>query len=115
MIKTKSLGTSLCALGLVAVLGGCASEYKKEATQEQQAKTMPVNCATAEGDLRVLQSEKVTTAQQAAAGVGAISPIGLVGGLVTHTEGQKAQVANGDYNKALDTKIAEIKTTCNIP
>jgi len=115
MIRTRVLGQGLCALGMVAVLGGCASEYKKEAMQEQQAKTMPVNCATAEGDLRVLQSEKVTTAQQAAAGVGAIAPIGLVGGLVTHTEGEKAQVATGDYNKALDVKIAEIKTTCHIP
>ena len=115
MIRMRVLGHSLCVLGVVAVLGGCASEYKKEAMQEQQAKTMPVNCATADGDLRVLQSEKVTTAQRAAAGVGAISPIGLVGGVVTHTEGEKAQVASGDYNKALDAKIAEIKTTCNIP
>jgi len=115
MIRTTVVAQGLCALGLAAILGGCASEYKKDAMQEQQAKTMPVNCATAEGDLRVLQSEKVTTAQQAAAGVGAITPIGLVGGLVTKTEGEKAQVANGDYNKALDAKIAEIKTTCNIP
>jgi hypothetical protein len=115
MIKTKVLGQSLCALGLLAVLGGCASEYKKEATQEQQAKTMPVNCATAPGDLRVLQSEKVTVAQQTATGVATFAPIGLVAGLVTHTEGEKWQVTSGDYNKALDTKIAEIKTTCNIP
>jgi len=34
---------------------------------------------------------------------------------LTRTEGEKWQVTSGDYNKALDTKIAEIKTTCNIP
>jgi len=100
---------------MVVVLGGCASEYKKEAAQEQAAKTMPVNCATGEDDIRTLQSEKVNVAKQTAAGVSAFTPIGLVGGLVTHTEGEKAQVASGDYNKALDAKIAEIKTTCNIP
>ncbi len=88
MIKTKALGTNLCALGLAVILGGCASEYKKEAAQEQQAKTMPVNCATADDDLRTLQSEKVSTAKQAAAGVSAVAPIGLVAGLVTHTEGE---------------------------
>ncbi|SPE23017.1 conserved exported hypothetical protein [Burkholderiales bacterium] len=114
MIKTKEVGHSLCVLGLAVILGGCASEYKKEAAQEQQAKTMPVYCATADGDLRMLQSEKVSVSKEAAAGVTAVAPIGLVAGLFTHTEGEKFQVATGDYNKALDTKIAEIKTTCNI-
>ena len=115
MIRTRVLGQSLCAFGLVAVLGGCASEYKKEAAQEQAAKTMPVNCATAEGDIGTLQSEKVSVAKQTAAGVSAFTPIGLVGGVATQTEGEKAKVASGEYNKALDAKIAEIKTTCNIP
>jgi len=115
MINTTTLGNSIFVLGLAMLLGGCASEYKKEATQEQQAKTMPVNCATAPGDLRVLQNEKVNLAKEVGAGVTAVFPIGLVAGLVTHTEGEKFQVATGDYNKALDTKIAEIKTTCNIP
>ena len=55
-MRTIVLGQGLCALGLALIVGGCASEYKKEAMEEQQAKTMPVNCATAEGDLRVLQS-----------------------------------------------------------
>ncbi len=115
MIKTKALGTNLCALGLAVILGGCASEYKKEAAQEQQAKTMPVNCATADADLATLKSEKVSTAKQAAAGVSAFTPIGLVGGVATGTEGEKSKIASGEYNKALDAKIAEIKTTCNIP
>jgi hypothetical protein len=115
MIKTNALGTSLCALGLAVILGGCASEYKKEATQEQQAKTMPVNCATAQDDISTLQSEKVSVAKQTAAGVSAFTPIGLVGGVATGTESEKSKVASGEYNKALDAKIAEIKTTCNIP
>jgi len=115
MIKTRVLGQGLCALGLVALLGGCASEYKKEAMQEEQAKTMPVNCNTADADLATLRSEKVSVAKQTEAGVGAFSPIGLVGGLVSGTEKEKTQVASGDYNKALDTKINEIKTTCHIP
>ena len=112
MIKTTALGNILCVLGLATLLGGCAEQYKK---QEEQAKAMPVNCDTAEGDLRTLQSEKANTAQQAAMGVSAVAPIGLVLGLVTRTEGEKGKVATGEYNKALDAKIAEIKTTCHIP
>ena len=102
------------AAGIAVGLLGCATEYKQEAKQEQQAKTMPVNCATAEGDIRMLQGEKVSASQQAAAGASAIVPIGALAGLATGTEGAKAQVANGDYNKALDQAIAKIKSTCNI-
>jgi hypothetical protein len=73
-----------------------------------------VNCATAEADLRVLQSEKTHTSQQIADGVTAIVPIGLVIGVVTGTEGGKVKVATGEYNKMLDAKIAEIKQKCGL-
>ena len=107
--------TTIFAVALVIGLSGCASEYKKEAKEEQAAKTMPVNCATAQADLKTLNNEKVSAAQQAAAGVSTVTPIGLVAGLVTGTEGEKAQVTTGEYNKVLDAAITRIKTTCNIP
>jgi len=112
MIKTTALGNSICVLGLVALLGGCASDFKKT---EAKVKDMPVNCDTAEGDLRELQSEKASVAQQIGMGVTSIVPVGLVVGLVRGTAGTKYRVAIGDYNKALDAKMTEIKTTCSIP
>ncbi len=107
----------VAAAGVALGLAGCASQYKKEAAQEQNAQQMqmqPVNCATAQQDLQTLQSEKASNAQRAAAGVSAVLPIGLVAGLVTGTENEKGQVALGDYNKAIDKQIARIKATCNI-
>jgi hypothetical protein len=59
----------IATMGLAMSLLGCASQYKQDAKQEQQAKTMPVNCATAQGDIAMLQKEKVSAGQQAAAGV----------------------------------------------
>jgi hypothetical protein len=35
-------------------------------------------------------------------------------GIVTGTEGTKFKVATGDYNKALDQRIAEIQSTCGV-
>ena len=99
-------------LGL-AVLGVTACQPPITQAEKQQL-AAPVNCATAEGDLRALQAEKVSTAKQIAEGVSAITPIGLVAGAATGTEGEKMQVASGDYNKMLDQKIAEIKSTCGI-
>ena len=104
------VATAGLALGLV----GCASEYKQEAKQEQAAKNMPVNCATAQGDIAMLKSEKESAAKQAAAGVSAFTPVGAVAGLLSGTEGEKAQIASGDYNKALEQAITRIKTTCGI-
>jgi hypothetical protein len=107
--------TIVVTVALLVGLTGCVSEYKKEGKEEQAAKTMPVNCATAQGDIRSLNAEKVNAAKEAAAGVSAIVPVGLVVGLVTETEGQKVSLADGSYDKALNAAITRIKTTCNIP
>jgi len=108
MIRTKLLCAGLCAFGLVA-LSGCAEQEKKEASAAQ---AMPINCATAPGDLRVLNSEKASTASKIGNGISMVAPIGLVAGLVTGTEKTKYEVTTGEYNKALDTKIAQIKAAC---
>jgi hypothetical protein len=108
MIKSNLFWTGLFALGLV-VLSGCAMQEKKEAAAAQ---AMPVNCAQAPDDLRVLNSEKASTASKIGNGVSMVAPIGLVAGLVTGTEKTKYEVTTGEYNKALDTKIAQIKAAC---
>ncbi len=96
---------------LALLLSGCATKLKKE---EKAAEQMPVNCATADGDIRLLRSEKAHVAEQIALGVTAIYPAGLIVGLLTGTEGTKLQVATGEYNKKLDEKIAQIQSECGI-
>ncbi len=106
MTKISIFACVLCAATLAS---GCAEQEKKN---EAQAQAMPVNCATAPGDLRVLQSEKANTAQMIGNGVSMVFPIGLVVGVATSTEKTKYQVTTGEYNKMLDSKIAEIKAAC---
>ena len=98
-------------LGMAVLVTGCAAQYQK---QEQQALQQPINCATAEGDIRVLQSEKAHVAQQFAMGISAIAPASLVLGTLTGTEQIKAQVASGEYNRMIDQKIAQIRATCGL-
>ena len=105
----KGTGSALVVCCSIAMTS-CASQEKKV---EQDLKR-PIHCATAEGDLRTLSHEKNHVTQQIAAGVMAISPIGLVAGVATGTEGKKIQVATGEYNKQIDAKIAEIKAACGI-
>ena len=107
-LRLRAVAASL-ALALLAP--GCAYQMKQD---EKAAKQMPVDCATAEGDLRLLRSEKANVAEEIAMGVTAIVPASLVLGLITFTEGTKLKVATGEYNKALDAKIAEIQSTCGV-
>ena len=86
----------------IVLVAACAPITK----QEKQELAKPIDCRTAEGDIRVLQSEKAHVAQQIANGVTAIVPAGLVIGLVTGTESDKIKVATGDYNNMIDQKIA---------
>ena len=102
------------ACGLLATLAmsGCATEYKKT---EENLNKPPINCFTAEGDIRVLQSEKANTLQQMAAGLQTIVPTSIVVGLVTGTSKTSAQVESGEYNRMIDARIAEIKSVCGLP
>ncbi len=111
MPKSTHISTLFFAVAIAAFASGCAMQEKKE---EQKASAMPVNCATAEGDIRMLQSEKRNTAERVAAGVTMVVPVGLVVGVVTQTEGTKYQVTTGEYNTLLDKKIAEIQQTCRV-
>jgi len=113
-MNSKILVTTAALAATAVLLAGCAST-EKEKKEEAAAQTMKVNCATAEGDIRMLQGEKASAAQMAADGVTAIVPVGAVVGVASGTEGTKAQIATGEYNRVLDQKIAQIKSPCHIP
>jgi hypothetical protein len=97
---------------VIAALGGCAMQQRQVEQDLQDPKR--INCRTAHGDIRLLQSEKANVAQQIAEGATAIYPASLVVGLATGTEGTKISVATGDYNRMIDDRIAEIRAKCGL-
>ena len=100
-------GTILAFSISALVVGAGCSPISKTAKEEL---AQPVNCATAPGDIRILENEKAHVAEQVVNGVTAIAPAGAVLGIVTRTEGDKLEVATGEY----DRKIAEIKRVCGL-
>ena len=100
----------VCGLVIAVLVAGCVMQEK----QTLQSLDQPINCATAEGDIRVLQNEKAHVAAQVAQGLTAITPAGMVMGIVTGTETTKLQVGAGDYNGKIDARIAAIKSKCGI-
>jgi hypothetical protein len=94
----------------VTLAGGCAMQQQ----QVEQGLDRRIDCRTAPGDLRVLQSEKANVVQQMAEGATAIYPAGAVMGILMGTEATKIQVATGDYNARIDARIDEIKRVCGL-
>ena len=109
-MQRRNLTKIASGLAIAAFAAGCAAQYQANEAALQQ----PIQCATAEGDIRVLQGEKTNAVQQAAAGATAIAPAGIVMGLVTGTENTKLQVATGEYNQMIDRKISDIRRTCRM-
>ncbi len=106
--------TEIALIGALVfgVASGCAQQQEQNLAAIEAT---PIHCATAYGDIRMLQSEKTGLAQQVAEGATAIYPAGLVVGVLTGTEGTKLKVATGDYDAQIDGRIAEIKEKCGIP
>ena len=100
----------LVVFAMVLGLGGCAEKF----AQGEKDAAQPVSCATAEGDIRVLESEKAHVGQEMASGVFAIAPAAIVYGVATGTEEERLEVAGGEYNDRIEAKIAEIKVTCGL-
>ena len=96
----------------VTTLSGCGMMWKKDVEHMEKVQTHPVNCATAEQDLKTLEEEKKGVAERIAAGVTSIAPPALIMGILTGTADDKFKVATGKYDKMIDERIAKIKSDC---
>jgi hypothetical protein len=110
MKRGRSMKKRLITVVALMSLAGCAIQEKGV----EQSLTQPINCATSEGDIRVLESEKAHVGRQIVAGVASVAPAGIVLGLVTGTSGTRLRVATGEYNQRIDERIADIKRTCGV-
>ncbi len=96
---------------LTILVAACASPISQVAKDEL---AQPVNCDTAEYDIRILEDEKASVLKQIENGVTAVAPAGAVLGILTFTEKEKLEVASGVYNQKIDEKIAEIERECGV-
>jgi len=80
----RILVTIMVSLLVVGTSAGCAMSQKKELKELGEAG--PVNCSTAQGDLRLLYHEKANVVERVAEGATAIYPASLVMGVLVGTE-----------------------------
>ncbi len=107
----KNISKKLLLGWIMITLAACQGPISKKAEQDLAA---PVNCETAQADMKVLESEKARVGKEIFNGVTAIVPVGAVIGIITLTEKEKLEVGTGYYNGKIEDKIAEIKKECNL-
>lgn len=78
------------------------------------AETTPVNCSTAEGDIRALNSEKQYAQSHRPLEVASLTPAGALLGLATGTEEKRLKMLAPEYITRIDARIDDIKTTCGV-
>jgi len=98
-------------IGITILVAACSSSISRQAKEDL---ARPINCDTAEEDIRTLESEKASVAKRSLQGITAVAPAGAVIGILTLTEKEKLEVASGVYNQKIDEKIAEIKRECKV-
>lgn len=106
----KKAALLIMVLFLVVSLSACASKEKKIMAGLDR----PVDCTNAEGDIRVLKSEKEHAAKQVQMGLASILPPAVIMALLTDTYGTQVKITTGDYNKMLDKRIKKIQETCGV-
>jgi hypothetical protein len=96
---------------LTIFVAACAAPISQQAKQDLAS---PVDCSTAQSDIRTLEDERASVVKQIEDGVTAVAPIGAVIGILTMTEKDKLEVGTHYYNHQINKKIAEIKRECGV-
>ncbi len=112
--------TPSLVLGALLLVGACApvsQEAKKDLAK-------PIDCGTATQDIATLQSEKASVLKRVEMGARYVVPVAAASDVLrsyhsdTETSEEfyqdKESVLTGDYNAAIDRKIAQIKETCSV-
>jgi len=99
---------------LLALVAGCSAQAPVPEKQVQASLAQPIDCSTAQADIKTLSSEKARTSQEIENGVSSIIPVGAVAHLLGGSESESFEIGTGEYNKKLDAKIAEIRKQCNV-
>jgi hypothetical protein len=108
------------ALGTLFLVGACAP-VSKEAKQDL---AKPIDCNTAAKDVATLEGEKAHVLKRVEMGARYVVPVAAAVDILRsyHLDNEtseaffqdKESVLTGDYNAAIDRKIANIKQTCGL-
>lgn len=102
---------SILTLLAVLLLDACAAI----STEQKARLSAAPDCAQAEAQIAALQKDKPSDLARLRVTSEYVAPPGWIGGLIHKDWKDRAAVVNGDYERQIDQKVAEIRTTCHLP
>ena len=96
------------ALLAAASAAGCGARYERV----EQSLSQPVDCAAADAEIQRLESSKVGESTQTAEALSYALPTTVFVGALTGAGGAVNDVSTGEYNRKIDERIQEIRSTC---
>lgn len=100
-------------LFLVYIFIVCFAGYRPPISDEAKYDIeKPIDCTRAKEDIATLESEKADLTEQAKAGAKMFVPAAAARAILHRDYQERAEVATGEYNQAIDNKIKEIKEKC---
>ena len=86
---------------LAIFVAACASPISQQAKDDLAS---PIDCSTAQSDIRTLEDERASVVKQIENGVTAVVPAGAVLGIISGTELDKLKVGSHHYNHKINQK-----------
>ncbi|MDD5044850.1 MAG: hypothetical protein PHU91_01820 [Candidatus Omnitrophica bacterium] len=105
-------GVSVLVCSTIFIAGCAYNPPIPPEAEEELAK--PIDCLTATEDIRILESEKISSTEQAKAGVKMIVPAAAARSILHRDYLDRAEVTSGQYNRDIDNKIQKIKDACGL-
>jgi hypothetical protein len=94
---------------------GCRRDYVPSVSDKaKEDLARSIDCSRAEEDIKTLEQEKAEASEQLKAGVKMFVPAAAARAMLHGDYRDRASVAIGEYNQAIDDKIMQIKQKCGI-
>jgi len=103
----------------VLVVTGCTGPDNAPAmpsaeVQQLAGQSRPVNCASALGDIRILEAERAAIGDRIIAGEGTVTPTVDIAAILTDGYDAQREVAAEKYHNDIKTKISQIRLSCDV-
>ena len=97
---------SVCVLlaGIALVLSACAAPMRM-----REIEAVTANCGNVTHQITMLEEEKRKNDNRLLAGIQSVAPAGIAFNLVRGTYGRNVMIATGEWAKAIDIKLAELR------
>lgn len=99
----------LASIGVLAFLAGCATTSHAE---REALLAAPIDCAKAQTDMAALEAAMPSRRERARSAVQSVTPVGVVGGVVSGTYDERLGVLTGGTEDELSARIEAIRSQC---